>query len=269
MSFFQNYGTKRRLAHLTDTWNRLRGYLEADPSGASPGSEDAFLELKKDIGQGLTVLFTDFGSPSLNREAEQAAGRIRNFLNGIPTLASLRASQAKDPEGLHKAWHGVFLVLSELSGAKLPKATKPVVARSPIMTGSRMPYSGSPSYRRHFRVFGWVGPLIGVIFKVAAFVAILSIALFFAEKSGFFGGPAQTGQTGAAGTTGGVTATTNPVLKAIGQGWQSAQNWARTTFPTFYSTLHEYYKANPDTGVIILVAVGGLFLGYLLFIRIR
>jgi hypothetical protein len=66
-----------------------------------------------------------------------------------------------------------------------------------------------------------------------------------------------------------VTATTNPVLKAIGQGWQSAQNWARTTFPTFYSTLHEYYKANPDTGVIILVAVGGLFLGYLLFIRIR
>ncbi len=265
MSFFQNYGTKRRLAHLTDTWNRLRGYLDADPSGAAPGSEDAFLDLKKEIGQGLTVLFSDFGSAALNREAEQSAGRIRNLLNGIPTLASLKAAQAKDPEGLHKAWHGVFLVLSELSGAKLPKAAKPATGRSPIMTGSRMPYSGSPSmFRRRWHLLGWVGPLFGVVFKLVAFVAILSIAFFFAEKSGLFGGVTDT--TGGTGTT---PATTNPVLKAVGQTWQSTQNWARTTFPTFYGTIHEYYTANPDTGVIILVAMGGLFLGYLLFIRIR
>ncbi len=268
MSFLQNYGTKRRLAHMTDTWNRLRGYLDADPSGVALGSEDAFLALKKDIGQGLTVLFSDFGSAALNREAEQAAGRIRNLLNGIPTLASLRAAQAKDPEGLHKAWHGVFLVLSELSGAKLPKAAKPATGRSPIMTGARMPYSGTPSmFRRRWNLFGWVGALFGVVFKLAAFVAILAIALFFAEKSGLFGGVTDT--TGTTGLTGTTPATSNPVLKAVGQTWQSAQNWARTTFPTFYGTIHEYYKAHPDTGVIILVAMGGLFLGYLLFIRIR
>ena len=264
MSFFQNYGTKRRLAHLTDTWNRLRGYLDADPSGAALGSEDAFLALKRDIGQALTVLFSDFGAAALNREAEQAAGRIRNLLNAVPSLSSLKSAQAKDPEGLHKAWHGVFLVLSELSGARLPKGAKPAAARSAIMTGARMPYSGAPSmFRRRWHLLGWVGPLFGVIFKLAAFVAILSIALFFAEKAGLFG---NVEPTAGAKTT---TTTTNPVLASIGRTWQHAQNWAAVTFPSLYGTLHEYYKVHPDTGVIILVAVGGIFLGYLLFIRIR
>lgn len=261
MSFLQNYGTKRRLAHLTDTWNRFRSHLDADLSGsAAHMSEEEFLNLKKEIGQALTVLFSDFGSPALNREAEQTAGRIRNFLNSVPTLASLKTALQKDNEGVQKSWHGVWLVLNELTGAKLPKAPKP--ARSPIMTGARMPYSGAPSmFRRRFRLFGWVGPLFGLVFKVVALIAILSIALFFAEKSGFFGGIEP--------TTGATTPAKHQILAWIGQQWQGAQAWVRTTFPTLYNTLHDYYVANPDTGVIILVAVGGIFLGYLLFIRIR
>jgi hypothetical protein len=263
MSFLQNYGTKRRLAHLTETWNRLRGLLDSDIAGsAAQVSEEEFLDLKKDIGQALTVLFSDFGASALNREAEQAAGRIRNFLNSIPTLSSLRTALQKDPEGVQKAWHSVFLVLNELSGAKLPKTTKPVPQRSAIMTGAKMPYSGAPSmFRRRFTLFGWVGPFLALIFKLVALVAILSIALFFVEKAGFFGGTEP--------NTGATMPAKNQVFAWIGQQWQAAQSWAKTTFPGFYTTVSEYYKANPDTGVIILVAVGGIFLGYLLFIRIR
>ena len=75
---FENMMTKRRLAKLSEAWDRLRGYMDADPSRALPGSEEDFLTLKKEIGQALNVLHSDFGSGAMNREAESAdIARVR------------------------------------------------------------------------------------------------------------------------------------------------------------------------------------------------
>jgi hypothetical protein len=260
MSFLDSYGTKRRLGQLAAAWERLRPYVEAEPAGAElDAPEEEFLNLKRDIGQALAVLQEDFGSSNMNREAEQGAAKIRALLTNVPTLASLKAQLSRDSEGVQRAWHAVFLTLSELQGAKPPK---PVKTKSAILIGgmTRMPMSGDPRLlRRRWHLVRGIGQIVTLATKTVAFVAVLAIALFFAERAGLFG------RTDAA--SGQRAAPANAIAAAAGQAWQSAQDWARATFPDVYGTMKGYYARDPGTGVIILVMLAGIFVGYLLFVR--
>lgn len=261
MTFLESYGTKRRLGQLAHAWERLRPFIEAEPSGAElEVSEEAFLALKKEIGQALAVLHEDFGSSHLNREAELAAAKIRTLLGNLPSVGALKTALSRDPDGVQRSWHAVFLSLAELQGARPPKAEK--LRRGGLLSAGAgaVPMSGEPrSFRRRWHLGLGIRRFAGFLTKLVAFVAVLSIALFFAERAGVFGkvDPA-TGQR----------ATASGPAGSVGKVWQAAQDWASKQFPALYNTMAEYYTRDPGTGVIILVMLAGLFVGYLLFIRV-
>ncbi len=259
MSLLENYGTKKRLGNLADAWERLRPLVGHDSGGPEPEfSEEEFLNLKKEIGLALPILQEDFGSSNLNREAEQTAARIRTLLNNIPSLAGLKAALARDPDGLQRAWHSVFLALSELRGAKPPKKQK---APGHMAMGMGMPMSGEPRYmRRGWRIGRPIRQFFIFVFKLIAFVGVLAVALFFAERAGLFG------QVNA--TTGLKAPTANVIMAKVGATWQKTQDWAARTYPDVYNTLKSYYARDPGTGVVIIAMVALVFVGYLLFIRI-
>lgn len=259
MSFLDSHGTKRRLGQLAGAWERLRPFVEAEPSGPELDvSEDAFLALKKEIGQSMAVLHDDFGSSNLNREAELTAAKVRTLLTAMPSVGILKSTLTRDPDGVQRAWHAVFLALSELQGAKPPKAQK--MKPMAIGMGMGMPMSGEPRYfRRRWHVTRTISQAVTFGLKVVAFAAVLAIALFFAERSGLFGrvDPASGQQV----------STANAVLARVGQAWQSAQQWLAVQFPDLYNTVAGFYTRDPGTGVVILVMIAGIFVGYLLFIR--
>lgn len=253
------YSTKRDLAKLSKLWDRMRAYVDVDPKAGEAGSDDDFLALKREIGQAMVALESDFGSSRLNREAENAASRIRHFLGQLPTLSSLREVLTRDQQNLQKSWHAVFLILAELSGARynLRSALSPAPA-----TYSASPMSGEPRHRsRSMPMFRFVGSIVRVVMTIVMIVGVLAIVLFLTESAGFFGSRDP--------NTGAWIVPSNPLLAQIGMFWQGFRTWATTNLAFISTPLAGFYALHPDIAAVLLVAILGIFVGYLIFIRAK
>jgi hypothetical protein len=135
------------------------------------GSASEFLQIKREVLGALSSLDGGFGSAALDREAEQAANRIRYLLAQIPTLEHVELWLERDSHGLARAWHGVFLHLSVLSGVstrRLPLSAfvsgASRVALGPARAG------GSVETRRAFAFGGLIRGAIALVVVVATFV---------------------------------------------------------------------------------------------------
>jgi hypothetical protein len=254
------YSTKRDLARLSKLWDRMRTYVDVEHgAGPGPGSEEDFLALKREIGQAMVALESDFGSSRLNREAENAGSRIRHFLGQIPTLGSLNEFLTRDQQNLQKSWHAVFLILAELSGAryKLRVGSSPAPA-----TYAASPMSGEPRRRgSSLPMFRFVGSIVRVVMTLVMIVAVLAIVLFLTESAGFFGSRDP--------NTGAWIAPSNPILGQIGAFWQGFRGWASMNLAFITAPLAGFYAMHPDIAAVLLVAILGIFVGYLIFIRAK
>lgn len=259
MNFLEEYRIKKDFARLSRLWDRMRAYIEANHTKGTSGTDEEFLELKKEIGQALVVLQHDFGSAAMNNEAENAAMRIRSFLAQLPTVAKLDSTLTRDQEGLQKAWHGIFLILCELSG------TIGRARRSGVGGGSAKaryaPVSGEPrAMRRRLHIARPIGSLFRIAFTVLALGVLLWIVLFLSQSAGLLGTVDPEGKW---------LPPQNAVLAHLGAIWQSAKSWAIMTVPGIYLPLAGIYAAHPQTSVIVMVGLAFLFVGYVLFIRAK
>lgn len=252
------YSTKRDLAKLSKLWDRMRAYVDAEQGGGA-GSEEDFLALKREIGQSMVALEADFGSSRLNREAENAASRIRHFLGQLPTLASLTEVLKRDQQNMQKSWHAVFLILAELSGARYTLRT----TRGPApATYSASPMSGEPRRRSSsLPVLRFVGSIVRVVMTVVMIVAVLAIVLFLTESAGFFGSRDP--------NTNAWIQPSNPILAQIGTFWQGFRAWVTTNLAFISTPLAGFYAMHPDIAAVLLVAILGIFVGYVIFIRAK
>ena len=140
MSLLESYRHDRQVTRLANAWHRLHPYLHVSEAGRDRGSADDFLEIKREIVSLIPALDGGFASTALDRDAEQAAIRIRHLVAQISTLEHVDLWLERDAHGLARAWHGVFLHLSVLSGAS--------AKRSPLLAlDSKTPRAGFESSR--------------------------------------------------------------------------------------------------------------------------
>ena len=175
MSLLESYRHGRRITRLARTWHRLHPYLHMSEADRQHGSASDFLQIKKEIVCALSALEGGFGSTALDREAEQAATRIRHLLAQLSTRDHAEAWLARDSHGLARAWHGVFLSLAVLSGA--------CAKRSPLLAlaWGAPRVSAEPSRAGAFaqapRAVG-----LGGILRGAVALVIVVAAFFVAER---------------------------------------------------------------------------------------
>ncbi len=259
---------ENRLQHLARAWDKLREHVLATGSVSTPEAEENFLALKREIGQELNALQVQFGSADLNREAGQAAARIRHFLAQAPTLKSLEVARDKDREAMEKAWHGVFLILAELSGAEQtkpasgpmfqsrPRASAPAAA---VMLGwpRAKPSRSNPLLRIVTTIGRWLVMLVllGVI---------LLLGYIIAEKLFLLGMPKQylSAIPGA-----------EPLVTRVGELWQQSTHgfdtFATRIAPGFYLPAAAYIRTHPANVEIGLFLFAAMLVCYMIFIRTR
>lgn len=264
---------ENRLLDLARAWDALHAHVVASGSAATPEAEAGFLALKREIGQGLSALQGPFGSADLNREAGQAAARIRYFLSQVPTLKSLEAAREKDREGLEKAWHGVFLILAELSGAPAAATAAAAGAGDGPRIAPRA-RTGSPQAAP----LGWPRPRktrSSAPLRIATTAArwlvmivllgvILLLAYIIAEKLFELGLPKQYLSAIPGAET--VVARAETLWR---QGTAGLESLATRFAPGFYLPATAYIRTHPDNVEIGLFLFAAMLVGYLLFIRTR
>lgn len=260
---------ENRLQYLARAWDKMRAHVVAGGAAAGPEAEAGFLALKREIGQDLSALQAPFGSADLNREAAQAAARIRHFLSQVPTLKSLEIAREKDREGLEKAWHGVFLILAELSGAaQASPASAPHVegraragARAPQAMPLGWPQPQKPRSNRLLRAATTVARWLVMIVLLGV---ILLLGYIIAEKLFQLGLPKQ--------YLSAIPGAENVVARAEALWRQSTAGFetlATQMAPGFYLPVAAYIRTHPDNVEIGLFLFAALLVGYLLFIRTR
>jgi len=260
-----------RLHVLARAWDKMREHVLANGSASTPEAEEGFLALKREIGQELSALQAQFGSADLNREAGQAAARIRHFLSQVPTLKSLELAREKDREGLEKAWHGVFLILAELSGAPQSKLA-PAHAPASFAPG-RARASASAAYPP-----GWPrpkqtrsNPLLQIattagrwLVMIVLLGVILLLAYIIAEKLFQLGLPKEY-----ISAVPGAEAFVARVESLWRQSTAGFDTLATRLAPGFYLPAAAYIRTHPDNVEIGLFLFAAMLVGYLIFIRTR
>ncbi|MFN0149518.1 MAG: hypothetical protein ACKVU1_02270 [bacterium] len=261
---------ENRLQHLARAWDKMRGHVLATGSASTPEAEENFLALKREIGQELNALQVQFGSADLNREAGQAAARIRHFLAQAPTLKSLEIARDKDREGMEKAWHGVFLILAELSGAAQARPAN----GAQILGRSRASAQSAASAA----MLGWPrakasrsNPLLRIATTVGRWIVmlvllgvILLLGYIIAEKLFLLGMPKQyiSAIPGAEG-----------FVARAGEFWQQTTQavdaFAKQIAPGLYLPAAAYIRTHPANVEIGLFLFAAMLVCYMIFIRTR
>jgi hypothetical protein len=171
VSLLESYRRDREVTRLARAWHQIHPYLHVNEAGRQPGAANEFLRIKWEIVSALPSLEGGFGSTGLDREAEQAANRIRYLLAQISTLEHVELWLERDAHGLARAWHGVFLHLSVLSGAATRRS--PLVALVSGAPRANLEPSRAGAYahaQRGVRFAGLMRGAIALVVVVASFM---------------------------------------------------------------------------------------------------